>query len=169
MHCVRRAGLSVVVSIVSFVFVAGTARASQNICAGLDLTGFNNSSITAGYRVTDVGASFHSCNAGSGSNCSACAGATFSPKNVGNYLCLPSNLIYSISSSCQSLLTSGASNCTTNNTNGSVCSGQSAVMPACNWRTNDNSNTATWTWSLSLSGSTVVVNCSNSNYQGYEQ
>ncbi len=169
MNGVRRVGLSVVVSIVSFIFVAGTARAGQNICANLSLTGFNNSSIVAGYRVTDVGASFHSCNTGSKSSCSACAGATFPPKNVGNYLCLPANLLYSISSSCQSLLASGEANCKANNTDGSVCSGQSAVMPACNWRTNDNDNPATWTWSLSLNGSTVVVNCSNSNYQGYEQ
>jgi hypothetical protein len=161
---------TVLVVLALLVLAAGGAHAgSQNICASLSLSGFNNSSIVAGYRVTDVGASFHSCSPGSSSSCSACAGATFQPKNVGNYLCLPSNMIYSISSSCQSLLSSGASNCKSNNVNGQVCSGMSVVLPSCNWRTNDNDNQATWSWSLSLSGSTVVVNCSQSNYQGYQQ
>ncbi|MEP7012278.1 MAG: hypothetical protein ABJC13_18300 [Acidobacteriota bacterium] len=156
--------------VLGLFLVGGIANAgSQNICAKLFLNGFNNSSVTAGYRVTDVAASFHSCSAGSGSSCSACAGATFQPKNAGNYLCLPSNLLYSISPSCQTLITSGSSNCTANNTKDQVCSGMSVVMPACNWRTNDNDNEADWTWSLSLNGSTVIVNCSTNNYQGYEQ
>jgi hypothetical protein len=160
---------TVLMVFVLLVLAAGGAHADQNICTILSLTGFNNSSIVAGYRVTDVGALYHQCSTGSSSICSACAGATFNPKNVGNYLCLPSNVLYSISSSCQQLLHSGAGNCEQNIVEGSVCSGMSSVMPVCNWRTNDNDNQATWTWSLSLNGSTVTVNCSNSNYQGYEQ
>ena len=153
-----------------FLLAAGVAHAgSQNICANLSLSNFNNSSIIAGYRVTDIGAAFHQCSPGSSNSCSACAGAKSYPKNVGNYLCLPSTLLYSISSSCQSLLSSGSGNCKKNNTQGAVCKGQSVVMPACNWRTNDNENQTTWSWSLSLSGSTVVVDCSQSNYQGYQQ
>lgn len=156
--------------VLGWFLVGGVAHAgSQNICANLTLTGFNNSSIVAGYRTTDVGAAYHYCDTGSTNSCAACASATFQPKNVGNYLCLPSNLLYTISSSCQTLLNSGSSDCSTNTTDGDVCTGQSAVMPACNWRTEDNDTEAYWSWSLSLSGSTITVNCSNSNYQGYEQ
>lgn len=163
--------LAVVAVFGMFLLAAGSVQAdSQNICTNLSLSGFNNSSIFAGYRVTDVGASYHQCSAGSSSSCTACAGATFYPKNVGNYLCIPNNLFYSITSGCQSLISRGSGNCSTNNVPSTVCgSGFAAVMPACNWRTNDNPNQASWNWALTLNGNSISVDCSNSNYQGYTQ
>ncbi|HEX5719738.1 MAG TPA: hypothetical protein VF179_26520, partial [Thermoanaerobaculia bacterium] len=145
----RISRLAVVAVFGLFLLAAGGAQAdSQNICAKLALSGFNNSSIIAGYRVTDVGASFHQCSAESSSNCSACAGATFYPKNVGNYLCIPSTFLYSITATCQSLLSSGSSNCSKNNVPSNVCGSQATIKPVCNWRTNDNANEADWNWSL---------------------
>ncbi|HVG06922.1 MAG TPA: hypothetical protein VNM67_04400 [Thermoanaerobaculia bacterium] len=153
-----------------FLLAAGGAQAdSQNICGKLTLSGFNNSSIIAGYRVTDVSAAFHQCSAESSSHCSACAGATFYPKNVGNYLCIPSTFIYSITSGCQSLLSSGSSNCSKNNVPSTVCGSQATVRPTCNWRTNDNKNEADWNWTVTANGSALVVDCSTNNYQGYSQ
>ncbi|MEA2558953.1 MAG: hypothetical protein QOH06_457 [Acidobacteriota bacterium] len=162
--------LAVVAVFGLFLLAAGGAQAdSQNICGKLTLSGFNNSSIIAGYRVTDVAASFHQCSAESSSNCSACAGAKSYPKNVGNYLCIPSTLVYAITANCQALLSSGSANCSKNNVPSTVCGSQSTVEPVCNWRTNDNTNEADWNWSLTWSGNTVSVDCSNNNYQGYSQ
>ena len=43
-----------------------------------------------------------------------------------------------------------------------------AVIPACDWRTNNNKDPVTWTWMLTWQqvGSVVVVDCTNNNYQG---
>jgi hypothetical protein len=91
------------------------------------------------------------------------------PKNIGNMLCLPSGVSYSISSSCQSLIDSGKSNSCQKNSASGRCGGN-AIYPVCNYRTVDNTSVKpTWTWSLGISNGVVQVNCSQSNYQGYSQ
>ena len=150
--------------------MAGMAHAAdQNIKANLTLSGFNSSSITAAFSSTDVFDSIHSCNAGSGSTCTAQNGYGTQPKNIGNVLCIPNNLTYAITASCQQLLAQGASQECHGNSQKSYCgSGFATVAPACNWRTNDNTNTVNWNWVLTLQGQGCVisVDCSNSNYQG---
>ena len=166
----KRMRLAVVAVFGMFLLAAGGAQAGQNICAKLSLVNFNNSSIIAGYRVTDAGAGYEQCSAGSSSGCSACNDATFYPKNVGNYLCIPNNLVYAITANCQAQINSGSSNCSKNNVTSPSCGDNVAVVePACNWRTDDNKNEADWTWTLTWDGSTIAVDCSTNNYQGYSQ
>ena len=151
--------------------VAGPAGAAdQVIKANVTLTGFNSSNIEVAFTTTDVFDGVHSCKAGSGSSCTAQNGYGSPPKNVGNVLCIPNNLTYAISASCQQLLSQGASqNCNKNNLK-SYCNSSSTatIAPACNWRTNNNKNPVNWNWTLTLQAQGCVINvdCSQSNYQG---
>jgi hypothetical protein len=158
------------VAVTLLLAAAGAARAAdQTIKANLTLTGFNSSTIVTAFTTTDVFDSTHSCNAGSGSSCTAQNGYGSPPKNVGNVLCIPNNLTYAITASCQQLLSQGASqNCTKNNLKSYCNSGLATVAPACNWRTNDNRNEVNWNWRLTLQGQGCVisVDCSQSNYRG---
>jgi hypothetical protein len=158
------------VLIASAAVMAEPARAAdQVIKANLTLNGFNSSSIIVGFTSTDVFDSRHSCNAGSGPSCTAQNGYGSPPKNIGNVLCIPNNLTYAISASCQQLLSQGASQSCQGNNMKSYCGSNAAtVAPACNWRTNANKNTVNWNWVLTLQGQgcVITVDCSNSNYQG---
>jgi len=151
--------------------VVSTVAASaddQTIQSNLTLTGFNNSGITAAFKTTDAFDSVHSCNPGSGSSCTAQNGYGSPPKNVGNILCLPSNLVYAISSGCQAILTSGEGQDCKGNPIKGYCGGNSNVTASCAWRTNNNKTTVQWNWRLSYqSNGAISVDCSNSNYQGY--
>ena len=151
------------------LLIPGAGHADeQNICANLTLSGFSNNQIYTGFETTDLGSSFHSCKPGNGSSCSACDESRAYPKNIRNVLCIPSSLVYSISSSCGDVLDSGSDQgCSTNNI--SCGSGFVTVKPTCNWRTADNSNTANWNWTVSYANSLLTVSCSNSNYQGYTE
>jgi hypothetical protein len=113
----------------------------QTIQANLTLTGINNSNISTAFTTTDAFDAVHSCSAGSGSSCTASNGYGSPPKNVGNILCMPSNLVYSITSGCQAVLSSGASqNCKGNPVRG-WCAGNANVTASCAWRTNNNKHT----------------------------
>jgi hypothetical protein len=153
----------------TLVFADPVHAADQIIKANLTLSGFNSSTIVTAFTTTDVFDSVHSCNAGSGSSCTAQNGYGSPPKNVGNVLCIPNNLTYAITASCQQLLSQGASqNCNKNNLKSYCNSSLATVAPACNWRTNDNRNEVNWNWRLTLQGQGCVINvdCSQSNYQG---
>lgn len=158
------------VAVTLLLAAAGPVRAAdQNIKANLTLTGFNSSTIVTAFTTTDVFDSTHSCNAGSGSNCTAQNGYGSPPKNVGNVLCIPNNLTYAITATCQQLLSQGASQgCDKNNLKSYCNSGLATVAPACNWRTNNNKNDVNWNWKLTLQGQGCVISidCSQSNYQG---
>ncbi len=150
--------------------LSGAPAASANdqtIQTVLTLSGINNSNIRAAFKTTDAFDSVHSCSAGSGSSCTASNGYGSPPKNVGNILCLPSNLTYSITNSCQSLLASGASQDCKGNPISNYCGGDSSAAASCAWRTNNNKSLTSWNWNLSFSNGIVSVDCSNSNYQGY--
>jgi len=148
----------------------GAAQAdTQQVVATVNLSGFTNNSIVTGFESSDVFDGYHSCSTGSNSNCSATNSYGAIPKNIGNMLCLPSGVSYSISSSCQSLIDSGKSNSCQKNSASGRCGGN-AIYPVCNYRTVDNTSVKpTWTWNLSISNGVVQVNCSQSNYQGYTQ
>ncbi len=149
--------------------VVSTAASANNqtIQAKLNLTGINNSNISTAFTTTDVFDTVHSCSAGSGSSCTASNNYGSPPKNVGNILCMPSNLAYSITSGCQAILSSGSSQDCKGNPIRGYCGSNSNVTASCAWRTNNNSNTTAWNWNLSFANGLVTVDCSNSNYQGY--
>jgi hypothetical protein len=164
----KRLRLAVVAVFGMFLLAVGSLQADdQTICTNLTLNSFSNSIIRAGYRVTDVGANWHECTTTQSSNhCNVCAGAKSYPKNVGNYLCIPNELSYSITQNCKDLLNSGAPVCSKNNVSGTICGPfEVAVEPVCNWRTNENSTVA-WNWNLTWSDSSVSVDCSIVGYQG---
>jgi hypothetical protein len=147
--------------------VSAASADDQTIQAVLSMSGINNSNIRAAFKTTDGFDAVHSCSPGSTSGCTASNGYGSPPKNVGNILCMPSNLAYAISSSCQSLLASGASQDCKGNPISNYCGGNASVASSCAWRTNNNKNTTTWNWNLSFANGVVNVDCSNSNYQGY--
>ena len=137
-------------AIVAAAVIAGPAAAAdQTIRTHLTLSDFNNSSIKVAFKTTDAFDSVRTCNAGSGSSCSAQNGYGSPPKNVGNVLCIPDQLLFAITASCQQILSQGAGKCEKNNLS-SWCpaSGFATVAPACNWRTNDNKNAVSWSSSL---------------------
>ncbi|MCW5606247.1 MAG: hypothetical protein KIT18_17030 [Burkholderiales bacterium] len=147
---------------------AGACADDQTIQSNLTLSGFNNSSITAAFKTTDVFDSIHSCSPGSSSSCTAQNSYGSPPKNVGNILCLPNNLVYSITSGCQAILTSGEGQDCKGNPIKGFCGGNANVTASCAWRTNNNKNTVQWNWRLSYgTNGAITVDCSNSNYQGY--
>jgi hypothetical protein len=153
-----------------FLLAAGSVRADQNICANLQLNNFINSTVIAGYRTSDIGAFEEECSAESSSSCSKCVIASASPKNVGNYLCLPSNFNYSLTANCTSLIQAGSSENCQKNSADDVCDGQAVVEPICNYRTNDNTSEAGWTWTVtSTASNTFSVDCTNNNYYQYSQ
>ena len=146
---------------------AGASAADQTIQANLNLNGFNNSSIYTAFKTTDAFDAVHSCNPGSSSSCTAKNSYGSPPKNVGNILCLPNNLIYSITSGCQAILSSGEGQDCKGNPLKGYCGGNANVTASCAWRTNNNTNTVNWNWNLNYSGGAITVDCTNSNYQGY--
>jgi hypothetical protein len=156
--------------VVTLLALAGPAQAADQIIkSNLTLTGFNSSTIVAAFTTTDVFDGTHSCTTGSGSSCTAQNGYGSPPKNVGNVLCIPNNLTYAITASCQQVLSQGASgNCDKNNLRSYCKPGLATVAPACLWRTNNNRNEVNWNWKLSLQaqGCVISVDCSQSNYQG---
>jgi len=166
----KTTAVKLLLAIAAAAALAAPARAAdQTIKANLTLSGFKTSGITVGFKTTDIFDSSHFCNAGTGSSCSAQNGYGSPPKNVGNVLCMPNNLAYTISATCQQLLAQGAtSGCHSNNMKSACASGSVAIAPACNWRTNDNTTTVNWNWNLSAQGGgcVITVSCSNSNYQG---
>jgi opacity protein-like surface antigen len=147
--------------------VSAASADDQTIQSNLTLSGFNNSNIMTAFKTTDAFDAVHSCTTGSSSNCTAQNGYGSPPKNVGNILCMPSNLVYAITSGCQAILSSGSSQGCKGNPIQGLCGGNANVTAACAWRTNNNKSTTTWNWNLSYSGGVVNVDCSNSNYQGY--
>jgi len=154
--------------IITMLLVDQAGADEQNICANLNLSGFNNSQIYTGFETSDLGSTFHTCAPGNSSSCSACDESRSYPKNIRNALCIPSSLTYSIDSSCSSLLDAGASEgCSTNNV--ACAAGFVTVKPTCEYRTSDNTNEVDWNWTVSYSNSLLTVSCSNSNYQGYTE
>ena len=154
--------------------LAAPARAAdQTIRANLSLSGFKTSAISVAFETGDFFDLEHRCNAGAGSSCTAQNGYGSPPKNVGNVLCLPNNLAYTISSACQQILAQGAtSGCKSNRMKSDCPSGSVAIAPACNWVTNSSTNTVVnWNWNLSAQGGgcVITVNCSYSNYVGQEK
>ena len=154
--------------------LAAPARAAdQTIKANLSLSGFKTGAISVGFTTTDIFDGSHSCNAGTGSSCTAQNGYGSPPKNVGNVLCMPNNLAYTISTACQQTLAQGAtSGCKSNNMKSACPSGSVAIAPACNWVTNNFTNTVVnWNWNLSAQGGgcVITVNCSSSNYVGQQK
>ena len=161
--------LAVVAVFGMFLVAAGSLKAEdQSICTNLTLNSFSDN-IRAGYRVTDVGAAVHECMAASSNPCNVCAGAKSYPKNVGNYLCIPNDLSYTITENCKNLLNSGAPVCTKNNVSTAECGPFMVLIePVCTWRTSENSTVA-WNWTLTWSNSSASVDCSYVNYQGPTQ
>ena len=154
--------------------LAAPARAAdQTIKANLSLSGFKTSAISVGFTTTDIFDGRHFCNAGTGSSCTAQNSYGSPPKNVGNVLCMPNNLAYTIGLTCQQTLALGAtSGCKSNNMKSHCPSGSVAIAPACNWVTNSSTNTVVnWNWNLSAQGGgcVITVNCSYSNYVGQEK
>ncbi|AXS41804.1 hypothetical protein [Breoghania sp. L-A4] len=151
--------------------MAGPALAdSQEVSAKVTLNNFSNSNIEIGIRTSDLGAAFHSCTTGSKPSCTVTDDQSSIPKNIGNILCMPSAMNVSIDSSCQSLLDAGESESCQSNSASGYCYGN-VVMPACNYRTEDDKSTAaSWTWTLSPGSNGVIdLACSQSGYQGYTQ
>jgi len=160
--------LSMLFAAAAAALLSTAASASdQTIQAKLTLTGINNSNISAAFTTTDAFDTVHSCSAGSGSSCTASNKYGSPPKNVGNILCMPSNLAYSITNACQTLLTSGSGQDCKGNPIRGYCGSNANVTASCAWRTNNNTNTTAWNWNLSFANGLVTVDCSNSNYQGY--
>lgn len=159
--------MRVLMGVALAVALAGPVFADdQTIQATVNLSGFNNSGISTAFTTTDAFDGVHSCSTGSGTTCSTSNGYGSPPKNVGNTLCLPSNLVYSITSGCQAILTAGANQDCKGNPIRGYCS-QANVTPSCAWRTNNNKNKVQWTWNLSFANGLITVDCTNSNYQGY--
>lgn len=145
------------------------AHASDVTTKGkVSLNDFNNTSVTAVTRTSDFAAQYHSCTTGNGTSCTVTDTHRSPPKNMGNVLCMPSGMIYDITSACESLLSTGASNsCKKNSAKGFYCSGD-MIAPTCDFRTGS-SGTATWQWTLTAQNGTVKVDCSESGYVGYSQ
>jgi len=159
--------LIVACAVASWAPVSPAAADDQTIQAVLTLNGFNNSNISTAFKTTDVFDAVHSCSAGSTGGCTASNSYGSPPKNVGNILCLPSNLIYTVTSGCQAILTAGSTqNCKGNPIQG-WCGSNANVTASCAWRTNNNKNTTPWNWTLNFANGIITVDCSNSNYQGY--
>jgi len=160
------------VLVVTLLGVSSAQASDQKICGVVNLSGFMNSSIKVGYKTTDAFDSARICSPGNSASCSACNGYSAPPKNVGNFLCLPNSLAYTITSDCQNLLKAGSGDGCHGNSGKSYCpSNTSIIAPDCNWRTNNNKSNTNWTWNVSYNGSTqsYTVDCSNSNYQGYQE
>jgi hypothetical protein len=160
--------------IVAAAALAAPARAAdQTIKANLSLSGFKTGAISVAFETGDLFDFSHSCDAGTGSSCTAQNSYGSPPKNVGNVLCMPNNLAYTISSACQQILAQGATSGCKSNILKSACPSSSvAIAPACNWVSSDSTNTVVnWNWNLSAQGGgcVITVNCSTSNYQGQER
>src|SRR4029077_2046028 len=125
--------------------------------------------LMAGFRASDMGASFVSCAlSGSTTSCSA-SNTNSSTKNIGNILCLPSQYSkYQATATCQSLLGAPAGNCQQNSSVGKCPSGMTPVMPFCNYRTSSNMSViASWDWQVTLPaspGGVSTVDCQDTGY-----
>ena len=140
----------------------------------MSLNGFSNNNIQTGLRTSDIGAAFHSCTTGNGTNCTVSDQQSSIPKNIGNIVCLPSTVTYLVTSTCQNLLNQGSSSGCQKNSAPTNCglSSTNSVRPTCNWRTQDNKSvTASWNWTLTWDGANnrVNVDCAETGYQSYTQ
>lgn len=157
-------------SLLFFVTTAPALAEDQTVTGTVDLKGFSNSGISVGIRTSDFGAAYHSCSTGNDEGCTVTDEQSSIPKNIGNVLCLPSNMNASIDSSCKQLLDAGNDESCQKNSAVAYCYAN-AIAPTCNYRTYDDASTsASWDWAVSPnSNGTVTVDCSVSGYNGYTQ
>jgi len=127
----------------------------------------NGAGYTAMLQTSDFGAILHSCNtSGTTSTCTVKDQQSSIPKNMGNMLCVPGNVTYTTTATCQSLLDQGKSSCQKNSISHQVCDTSQTIGPYCNWMTSSTaSTTASWTWNVtSTASNAITVDCSNSGY-----
>lgn len=167
------AGLVVLGSLLASL--AGFAQgpdSDQAICSTVNLSGFENSTVTTGFESTDEFDSVHQCSTDDSSGCSACNGYGSPPKNVGFFLCLPDTQTFTVDAGCEELLTAGDSDSCKPNPFGdlSICPPNTEeIAPDCNWRTKDNKDDVRWTWDVTQVDAELVVSCKNENFEGPEQ
>ena len=124
--------------------------------------------LKAGFRTSDIGASFHTCKVGPGKDtCPESDTSHSPPKNIGNVLCIPTGLSYTVTGSCTTLLNAGEGDCKENSAKGQCGDGWTEVRPSCNYRT-DKKGSAQWIW-LVTGTSPITVDCSEDGYVGYTQ
>ncbi|MGB0504784.1 MAG: hypothetical protein ACPGGK_01185 [Pikeienuella sp.] len=144
---------------------------SVDVKASVTNSNFQNNSIGTGFRTSDALANFHSCSTSqdNGYGCQVSDKSTSTPKNIGNTLCLPTSMVFSIDQNCQSLLNAGAGEDCQENSSSGQCGTSQEVLPGCNWRTEE-TGTAKWDWTLTHGDNGIMmISCTNSGYQGYSQ
>ncbi len=132
--------------------------------------------VQVGMRTSDVRSRAHSCSNGSSTgSCTAVDTHSSTPKNIGNILCMPTNITkVKIEPACSALLVDGKfDHCQRNafNNNGpKLCNTSSddrvPLMPACNYRT-EKTGEVEWKWTIAQEGDVYVVGCSQRGYRGY--
>lgn len=163
----KRFALALTIVLSSLCLAMSQAYADDvKIESEVTLDGFNNTGISTGFTTTDAFDSWHSCTTGNNSSCTASNSYGSPPKNMHEYICIPSNLSYNFTSSCQTLLTQDDDgDCHANDTQELSCGGQ-RLGPDCQWRTGS-SGTAKWSWTITASsGGPYTIDCSNSGYSG---
>ncbi|MHA7774998.1 hypothetical protein [Roseibium sp. M-1] len=154
---------------ISAILTNSALSDSQTVEGKLTLEGFINNSISISIRTSDFGAAYHSCSPNNTNGCNVQDPQSSIPKNIGNILCLPSAMNFTITDGCQSLLTAGSSDDCQSNSAKDFC--HNGVAPACNYRTTNNaSTTAEWDWILTQTAHGLVqVDCKETGYQGYTE
>jgi hypothetical protein len=132
--------------------------------------------VQVGMRTSDVRSRARSCSNGSSTgSCTVTDTHSSTPKNIGNILCMPTNITkVEIDPACSALLVDGKfDHCQRNafNNNGpKLCNTSSddrvPLMPACNYRT-EKTGEVEWKWTIAQEGDVYVVGCSQRGYRGY--
>jgi len=162
-NCEKMAAVSVFV-----LALLGTQASADDLTVQSSVTidGFNSTTITTGFTSTDAFDSIHSCETTNGVSCTTQNGYDHPPKNIHEFLCIPSSMAYLLTTTCSTLVNRNDGNDCHGNSSGNYCLGSQGVGPICQWRTNS-SGTAAWNWTISYrSGTPYSIDCNVSGYTG---
>jgi hypothetical protein len=150
---------------------APAALAAQKTVITLYEAGFIDNNIISYMATSDPNANQIACyvNTGTPNPCSKTDSQFFSPKNMGNIICLPTTTNSTITSACQSLLATGQNGECNANPIANICANttnKKFYRASCSWRTSTNSSiTATINWSVTKQADdTWQVDCNQTGY-----
>src|SRR3984893_3236792 len=112
-NCEKMTAVSVVV-----LALLGTPASADDLTvqSAVTIDGFNSTTVTTGFTSTDAFDSIHSCTTTNGVSCTTQNGYDHPPKNIHEFLCIPSSMAYLLTTTCSTLV---------NRNDGNDCHGNS--------------------------------------------